>query len=306
MALRGTKRAHSKNESLKLQSTDTSSSEDEPHHVPDGHDIVERVLAYDPHAREYLIRWHGFPSGKDNTWESAQGLVSAAAADSSAIERFRLRDMANVGWVFAGAADKRAFHRKHDLIDLGDLPLPVRDPNRNTQLHTLSQAQRKEYVQWLKTRIGQCEWVAGCTHRVSRVADASDGGWPVECFDFHHVRAATKAHTVSTMPVTIFPAESIWAEAAKCILLCRMHHAIIEHVSRGSEEGFSPECTAAAGGGGACEFQGHSLYGYVHPDAGRHAREEPWTTPALLARRGRPWLPQDVPPAREPKAKQRK
>jgi hypothetical protein len=144
--------------------------------------------------------------------------------------------------------------------------------------------------------------VGGCTHRVAR-ADG-DGGWPIVCFDFHHVRAATKVHTVSTMPVTVFPAESIWAEAAKCILLCKLHHAIIEHVAHGDEEGYSPECTALRG---ACAFTGHSLYDYVHPDADRHqASEQSWTTPELLARRGRPWLPQDEPPVGERPAKQKR
>ncbi len=61
--------------------------------------------------------------------------------------------------------------------------------------------------------------------------------------DVHRVRAAREVHTVSTMPVTVFPAGSIWAEAAKCILLCKLHHAIIEHVTHGDEEGYSPECT---------------------------------------------------------------
>ena len=47
---------------------------------------------------------------------------------------------------------------------------------------------------------------------------------------------------------------------------------------------------------------------YVHPDEGarRHPRgEEPWTTPALLEERGRPWRAEDVPPAALPRPKHR-
>mgnify|MGYP002810543500 CR=1 FL=1 len=70
------------------------------------------------------------------------------------------------------------------------------------------------------------------------------------------------------------------------------------------EDSYSPECTALRG---ACAFTGHSLYDYVHPDADRHqAGEQPWTTPELLARRGRPWLPQDEPPVGERPAKQKR
>ena len=163
----------------------------------------------------------------------------------------------------------------------------------------MSQAQRAVYVEWLKRRIGQCEWVSGCTHRVS--VEKGDRGWPVACFDFHHVQAATKVASVAKMPVTVFPAESIWAEAAKCVLLCKMHHTIVEVVTHGGEEGFSPECSARA----PCEFRGHSLYDYVHPNAGRQAHEAGWTTPELLAERGRPWNPQDEPAPRERRPKRR-
>jgi hypothetical protein len=281
-----------------ISESSSEGAEQLPPTVPNGQYVVDRVLAYDPATRQYLIHWRGFDA-KDRTWQRAHDLV---VGEGSAVERFRLRDMANVGWVFGSADAKRAFHEKHDLIDLGELPVAVANPNTNTRLHPLSKEQRKEYVEWLKARIGQCEWVAGCTHRVSR-ADG-DGGWPIVCFDFHHVRAATKAHTVSTMPVTIFPAESIWAEAAKCILLCKLHHAIVEYVTHGGEEGYSPEC--AGRGEAGCAFRGHSLYDYVHPDAGRHEREQAWTTPDLLAQRGRPWRPQDAPPAQERKAKLRR
>jgi hypothetical protein len=278
----------------------SSDDEDVPVDVPVGHHVVQRVLAYDPAEKRYLVHWLAFPAAS-RTWEPGAALAHEDDDDEGAVERFRLRAIANVGWVFASADSKRAFHEKHDLIDLGELPVPVPRPTTNASLHRVTQAQRAAYVLWLKRRIGQCEWVAGCTHRVAQEAPAAagdrEGRWPVACFDFHHVRAATKVDSVSKLPVTVFPAESIWAEAAKCILLCKMHHAVVETVSSGSEQGYSPEC----GGRGRCTFAGHSLYDYVHPDEARrrHPRgEEPWTTPALLEERGRPWQAADVPPAR--------
>ena len=292
---------HARGRSPSLSLTSSSEGEAEPPaHVPAGHDVVERVLAFDPNDNTYLVRWRGFPATQ-RTWEPSANL--SRGGTGAAVERFRRRDIANVGWVFASEGAKRRFHKKHTLIDMGDLPVPIPDPNHNAELHAVSQAQRASYVRWLKERIGQCEWVAGCTHRVSQ-ADG-DRGWPLACFDFHHVRADTKVNSVSKMPVNTFPAESIWAEAAKCILLCKMHHAIIEHVTHGGEQGFSPECTARGAG---CEFRGHSLYEYVHPDARRHAQQEKgstWTTQELLAERGRPWRPQDEPAPRQPGRKRR-
>jgi hypothetical protein len=123
------------------------------------------------------------------------------------------------------------------------------------------------------------------------------------------VRARHKVRNVAEMPVTIFPAESIWAEAAKCILLCKMHHAIIEHVTHGDERDYHPECVgapgAAEGTAGPCAFWGHSLYGYVHPDADRRQGAQPWTSEALFAERGRPWAARDEPAAAKQKAKRR-
>ena len=61
-------------------------------------------------------------------------------------------------------------------------------------------------------------------------------------------------------------------------------------------------------GAGGCTFAGRSLYEYVHPDEGarRHpGGEEPWTTPTLLAERGRPWPGADVPDATQPRAKRK-
>ena len=288
--------------------TTTSSSEDDEEEtsVPAGHHVVQRVLAYDPAEKRYLIHWLGFPATA-RTWEPAAALAHEEAEDEGAVERFRRRALANVGWVFASTDAKRAFHVKHTLLDLGELPMPISRPNTNTGLHKVTQVQRAAYVLWLKRRIGQCEWVAGCTHRVAQEATAASdrkGRWPVACFDFHHVRANTKVASVSKLPVTVFPAESIWAEAAKCILLCKMHHAVVETVSRGSEQGYSPEC----GGRGRCTFAGHSLYDYVHPDEGarRHPLgEEAWTTPDLLAERGRPWRGEDEPAALPRRTKRR-
>jgi hypothetical protein len=280
-----------------------------PEHVPPGHYVVDRVLAYDPKTKEYLIHWRGFPAS-DRTWQREQDLRHGTAVD-----RFRRRGFANVGWVFPSEDAKRTFHEKHDLIDLGELPVLVDDHTRNTGLHAVTREQRKAYVHWLKRRIGQCEWVSGCAHRVAAgpgaatpAAASSAAGWPVECFDFHHVRADLKIRNVSEMPVSIFPAESIWAEAAKCVLLCKMHHAIVEHVTHGSELGYNPECSARGTGGDACAFRGHSLYDYVHPEAGRHSAspqaERGWTSDDLLAQRGRPWAPRDEPGvAKQPKKK---
>ena len=282
-------RARTVSSSASAASSSSEGDAEPPTHVPEGHDVVERVLAYDPKDNTYLVHWRGFPATQ-RTWEPGASLFSGGTGVG--VERYRRREISNVGWVFASEGAKRRFHKKHTLIDMGDLPVPIPDPNRNAEQHAVSQAQRAVYVQWLKRRIGQCEWVSGCTHRVSQ-ADG-DRGWPLTCFDFHHVRADTKVASVSKMPVNTFPAESIWAEAAKCILLCKMHHAIIEYVTHGGEQGFSPECTARGAG---CEFRGHSLYEYVHPDARRRAQQEgsTWTTQDLLAERGRPWRPQDEP-----------
>jgi hypothetical protein len=284
-----------------------------PERVPDGHHVVDRVLAFDPKTNEYLIHWRGF-SASDRTWQHGHDIPGGPGM---AVDRFRRRGFANVGWVFPSEDAKRAFHEKHDLIDLGQLPIPVADHSRNAGLHPVTRDQRKEYVHWLKKRIGQCEWVSGCSHRVADPVAATGGGagWPVECFDFHHVRAQLKIRNVAEMPVLMFPAESIWAEAAKCVLLCKMHHAIVEHVTHGSERGFNPECAAAAAAAtaateddrNACAFHGHSLFDYVHPEAGRHPNaQEQWTSKALLAARGRPWHPRDEPGAPKQVKKKKK
>jgi hypothetical protein len=277
-------------------------------HVPQGHHVIDRVLAFDPKTNEYLIHWQGYAT-KDRTWQTLQDLPPPA------VERFRARGFANVGWVFPAEGAKEAFREKHDLIDLGELPVPVPDPNHDTRLHELTKAQRKVYVQWLKRRVGQCEWASGCTHRVAsddsaggaRGGGAAAGSWPVECFDFHHVSARHKIRNVAELPVSIFPAESIWAEAAKCILLCKMHHAIIEHITHGDERDYHPECVGAPAeeAAGSCIFRGHSLYGYVHADANRRQGTQPWTTEALLQARGRPWAARDEPAVAKKKAKRR-
>jgi hypothetical protein len=282
-----------------------------PERLPEDHHVVDRVLAFDPKTNEYLIHWRGF-SASDRTWQHGHDIPGGPG---TAVDRFRRRGFANVGWVFPSEDAKRAFHEKHDLIDLGQLPVPVADHTGNAGLHPLTREQRKVYVHWLKKRIGQCEWVSGCSHRVAdpaRTASPASGGgstsgWPVECFDFHHVRAELKIRNVAEMPVTIFPAESIWAEAAKCVLLCKMHHAIVDHVTHGSERGYNPECTATAGAGDACTFRGHSMYDYVHPEASRHpGSREKWTSDDLLAERGRPWPPRDEPGvAKQAKKKKR-
>jgi hypothetical protein len=279
-----------------------------PQRIPQGHQVIDRVLAFDPKTNEYLIHWEGYAT-KDRTWQKRQDLPPPA------VERFRARGFANTGWVFPTDGAKEAFREKHDLIDLGELPVPVLDPKHNTRLHELTKDQRKAYVQWLKRRVGQCEWASGCAHRVASEGGAPGGGgaaagsWPVECFDFHHVRARHKIRNVAEMPVTIFPAESIWAEAAKCILLCKMHHAIIEHITHGDERDYHPECVgapgAAEGAAGPCAFRGHSLYGYVHPDADRRQETQPWTSEALLQARGRPWAARDEPAVAKQKAKRR-
>jgi hypothetical protein len=135
-----------------------------PVDVPDGHHVVDRVLAFDPKTNEYLIHWRGY-SASDRTWQSGRDIGPGAAA----VDRFRRRGLANVGWVFPSEGAKRAFHEKHDLIDLGQLPVPIAgDHARNTDLHPVTRDQRKVYVHWLKKRIGQCEWVSGCTHRLRR------------------------------------------------------------------------------------------------------------------------------------------
>jgi hypothetical protein len=301
-------------ESLGSDSSDVG-AQPQPY-VSQGYHVIDRVLAFDPTTNEYLIHWQGY-AAKDRTWQRRQDMPPGGP--KSALERFRTRGFANVGWVFPTEGAKETFREKHDLIDLGELPVPVHDTNHNTRLHKLTKGQRKEYVQWLKRRVGQCEWASGCAHRVAseggahRVASENGAGggsvggsWPVECFDFHHVRARHKIRNVAEMPVTIFPAESIWAEAAKCILLCKMHHAIIEHITHGEERDYHPECadgpTEAVG---PCTFRGHSLYGYVHPDANRRQETQPWTTEALLAARGRPWAARDEPGVAKQQAKRR-
>jgi hypothetical protein len=290
-------------------------------HVPEGHHVIDRVLAFDPKTKEYLIHWRGF-SALDRTWQRGHDIPGGPG---TAVDRFRRRGFANVGWVFPSENAKRAFHEKHDLIDLGQFPFPIADHAHDTGLHPVTRDQRRVYVHWLKKRIGQCEWVSGCAHRVAADPVAATGGgggggagstgWPVECFDFHHVRAQLKIRNVAEMPVSIFPAESIWAEAARCVLLCKMHPAIVEHVTHGSERGYNPECVAAAAAAtaattadrDACAFHGHSLYDYVHPEAGRHpSAQEQWTSEALLAARGRPWAPRDEPGAAKQAKKKKK
>jgi hypothetical protein len=148
MALR-TKRGREGVSDEESHSSDSSSGVG-AQHVPQGHHVIDRVLAFDPKTNEYLIYWQGYAT-KHRTWQKRQDLPPPA------VERFRARGFANVGWVFPTSGAKEDFREKHDLIDLGELPVPVPDPNHDTHLHELTKDQRKVYVQWLKRRVGQCE-----------------------------------------------------------------------------------------------------------------------------------------------------
>jgi hypothetical protein len=91
--------------------------------VPEGHHVVDRVLAFDPKTNEYLIHWRGF-SASDRTWQRGHDIPGGPG---TAVDRFQRRGFTNVGWVFPSGNAKRAFHEKHDLIDMGaSFPFPSR------------------------------------------------------------------------------------------------------------------------------------------------------------------------------------